>query len=125
VALEVAELARRREAVLLGLRDALAVGLGGAQLAVGQRGRRDLDHRRLLGLHERRVVAVDDVAAGRLDAHLAHPVLARLADVVLAREDLQEPQAEEDDREQHEREAAQHRHADGELRRDRRPALLM
>ena len=123
-ALERAQLGGRRQAILLGLRDPLAVDLGGLQLGVGQRGRGDLDDRRLLGLHERRVVAVDDVAARRLDADLAHAVLARLADVVLAGEHLQEPQAEEDDREQHEREAAQDGDADGHLGRDRRAALL-
>ena len=61
--------------------------------------------------HERAAVAVDDVAARRLDLDLAHAVLARLGDVLLAREHLQEPEAEEDDREQRERDAAEHRHA--------------
>ena len=45
-------------------------------------------------------------------------------DVVLAGQHLQEPEPEEDDREQHERDAAEHGDAHRELRRDRRAALL-
>ena len=45
-------------------------------------------------------------------------------DVVLARQHLQEPEAEEDDREQHEGEAAEHGDAHRELRRDRRDGAL-
>jgi hypothetical protein len=48
----------------------------------------------------------------------------RLGDVLLARQDLQEPQAEEDDRERDERDAAQHGHPQGHLGRDRRAAFL-
>ena len=52
-----------------------------------------------------------DAAARRLDADLADPVVVRLRDVLVAAEDLEVPEAEEDDREQDERDAAQHHHA--------------
>jgi hypothetical protein len=95
-----------------------AVVVGELEHGLGQLARHDLNDRGDARADQQAAVAVHDVAARRLDAHLAHPVLARLADVVLAREHLQEPQPEEHDREQHEREAAQQRHAQRELRRD-------
>ena len=101
-----------------------AVGVGQLEHGLGQLARHDLHDGRDARLDQRAPVAVHDVAARRLDAHLAHAVLARLADVLLAGEHLQEPQAEEHDAEQHEREPAQQRHAQRELRRDRRAALF-
>ena len=95
------------------------VALGGGQ-ALGI----DLHHRRRAVLHQHVAVAIDDVAARRLHAHLAHAVVARLLEVLVAGEHLQVPQAEEDDREEHEGDAAQDRHAQRELRGDRRAALV-
>ena len=91
---------------------------------VGHGVREDLHHRRGAGLDQRPAVAVDDVAARRLDLDLAHAVLAGLADVLVAGQHLQEPEPEEDDREEHERDAAEHGDAHRELRRDRRAAVL-
>ena len=123
-ALERAQLVGGGEARALRARARGAVAVGDLQLGVRQAARDDLDDRRDARAHEPVAVAVDDVAARRLDLDLAHAVLARLGHVVLAREHLQEPQAEEDDREQHEREAAEHGHAHRELRRDRGAALF-
>ena len=123
-ALELAQLRRGGEPLALGARERGAVGLGDLQLGLGQLGRHDLHDRRRARVDQPVAVAVDDVAARRLDADLAHAVLARLGDVVLAGEHLQEPQAEEDDREQHEREAAEHGDAQRELRRDGGAALF-
>ena len=123
-ALERAQLVGGGEARALGARARGAVAVGDLQLGLGQAARDDLDDRRDARAHEPVAVAVDDVAARRLDLDLAHAVLARLGHVVLAREHLQEPQAEEDDREQHEREAPEHGDPHRELRRDRGAALF-
>ena len=69
-------------------------------------------------------VAIDDVAARRLCGGGANAVGVGLLDVLIARQDLQVPEAEEDDPEQDQREAAEHGHAHGELRGDRRPAVV-
>ena len=124
VALERAELVGGRQPRLLGLAAELAERVRLVEHGLGQRARDDLHHRRDARLDQDGAVAVDDVAARRLDPHLADAVVARLRDVVLARQHLQEPQAEEHDREQHEREAAEHGDAHRELRRDRRAAFL-
>jgi hypothetical protein len=123
-ALERAQLVGGGQARALRLRARGAIAVGDLQLGGGQAARDDLDDRRDARAHEPVAVAVDDVAARRLDLDLAHAVLARLGHVVLAREHLQEPQAEEDDREQHEGEAAKHRDPHGEARRDRGAALF-
>jgi hypothetical protein len=84
---------------------------------------RDLD--RVAGpiAHEQAPVAVDDLAARRLDVDLAHAVVVGLGQVAVPGEDLQVPEAEEDDAEHHERGAADDGDADRELRGDRRPAV--
>ena len=68
--------------------------------------------------------AVEDLAARRGHVEVAHPVDLRLGQVLVAREHLQEPQAEEDDREQRQRDAADDRDPQRELRRQRRPTVL-
>ena len=82
----------------------------------------ELDHGRDAVLDERLAVAVEHRAARRLDAQLAHAVVARLAQVLVAGEHLQVPEAEEHDAEQREREHAEDGHAQGELRGDGRHA---
>ena len=124
VALERAQLVGGRQARPLGLAALLAELVGLLEHRVGQRARDELHHRRHARLDQHGAVAVDDVPARRLDPDLADPVVARLRHVVLARQHLQEPEAEEDDREQHEGEAAEHGDAHRELRRDRRAAFL-
>jgi hypothetical protein len=104
--------------------DVLAPRRGGVALGGRQALRIDLHDRGGAVLDEHVAVAVEDVAPRRLDAQLAHAVVARLLQVLVAREHLQVPQAEEDDREEHEGDPAQHGDAQGELRRDRRPALV-
>ena len=118
LALEAAQLLAGPQPGALDLGAGGAVAVGGLQHGGRQLARDDLHDRRDAGRDELAAVAVHDVAARRLDADLAHAVLARLADVLLARQDLQEPQPEEDDREQHEREAAEDGDAHRELRRD-------
>ncbi len=105
-------------------RERLAVLVGDVELGLRDLGREDLHDRGGARLDERLAVAVDDVAARRLDLDLAHAVVARLADVVVAGQDLEEPEPEEDDREGDEGHAAEHGDAHRELRRDRRPAVL-
>ena len=109
--------ARARGHLLAPRRGRVALG-GGQALGI------ELDHRGGAVLDEHVAVAVEDVAARRLHAQLAHAVVARLLEVLVAGEHLQVPQAEEDDREEHEGDAAEHRHAQRELRRDRRAALV-
>jgi hypothetical protein len=103
----------------LGLRERLAVVVGLLPDAVRQVVRQHLHDGRLLGADELDAVRVHDVAARRLDPDLAHAVLARDRDVVLARQHLQEPETEEHDAEQDEREAAEHGDPPRQLRRDR------
>ena len=124
VAFERVQLVGGGQPGLLGLTALLAERIRLGDHRVRERAGDDLHDRRDPRLDQHAAVAVDDVAARRLDPDLADAVLARLGDVVLARQHLQEPQAEEDDREQHEREAAEHGDAHRELRRDRRAALL-
>ena len=69
--------------------------------------------------------AVDDPPARRLDVDVAHAVVVRFRAVAVAGEDLEVPQPEEDDPEQNEGDAADDRHAKGELRRDGRASLAI
>ncbi len=73
-----------------------------------------------LARHQHVAFAVDDLPAGCGDRQFAQRVLGGLLDVLFAGQDLQVPEAEEDDSEHHERNAAQHRHAQAELGGDRR-----
>src|SRR5918998_1662384 len=77
-----------------------------------------------VGIGGRPAGAVDDVAARRLDAHVPGAVLARLDEVLVAAEHLQEPEAEEHDGEQRERDPAEDGDAQRELRRDRGAPVL-
>jgi hypothetical protein len=61
----------------------------------------------------------------RLDPQRAHAVVARLGQVLVAREHLQVPQAEEDDGEEHERDPAEDGDPQRELRGDRRALLRL
>jgi hypothetical protein len=98
--------------------------LGGeVALLLRQRRRVDLDHRGELVADDDLAVAVDDPPARRRDRQRAHAVGVRLGQVLLARQHLQVPQAEEDDREQRERDRAEDRYAQRELRRDGGPAI--
>ncbi len=124
VALERAQAGSRGEPRVLGHPARLAELVGLLEHAVGQRAGLDLDDGRHARLHQHPAVAVDDVAARRLDDLLADLVLAGDRHVVLAGEHLQEPEAEEHDAEDDERDAAEHGDAHRELRRDRGPALL-
>jgi hypothetical protein len=105
-------------------RHLLAPGRGRVALGGGQRLGAELDDRRRAVLHEDVAVTVEDLAARRLDAQLAHAVVARLLQVLVARQHLEVPQAEEDDREQHERDPAEDGDPQRELRRDRGQPLL-
>ncbi len=97
---------------------------------VGQRGRNrqvrrgDLHRERAVAVDQHVAAAVEDLAARSGDGDLAHPVVGGLCQVLVARQDLQEPQAEEDDREHRQRDAADDRHPQRELRGQRRTALL-
>ncbi len=79
----------------------------------------ELHQRRLAVLDQHLPVAVDDRAARRLYPLGAHAVALGLREVAVAVEHLQVPQPEEDDAEEHEREAADDRDPQRELRRDR------
>jgi hypothetical protein len=61
-------------------------------------------------------VAVEDLAARRPDGDLADLVVLRLRQVVVAGQHLEVPEPKEDDREHHQRDPAQDRHAQRELR---------
>ena len=89
-----------------------------------QVGRRELHCDRRLGIHEDVAVAVEDLAPRGRDRQRPHPVDARLRQVLIAAQHLEEPQAEEDDREHRERDAADDRHAQRELRRQRRTSIF-
>ena len=65
-------------------------------------------------LHEHLALAVDDVAARRDHLDRAQTVVVGLGDELLAAQDLQEPEAEEDDAEQHRGQAEDDRHAQGD-----------
>ena len=90
----------------------------------GQVGRRELHRDRRLGIHEDVAVAVEDLAPRGRDRQRPHPVDARLRQVLIAGQHLEEPQAEEDDREHRERDAADDRHAQRELRRQGRTSIF-
>ncbi len=113
----------RLAAVALGPRAALGHGLTPLrrQVALGLRqlGGVDLDHHRDVVGDDRPAVAIDDVPARSLDAQVAHAVDRRLREELVARQHLQVPEAEEHDREQRERDAAEDRHPQRELGRDR------
>jgi hypothetical protein len=87
--------------------------------------RRELDREGVAVLDQRLPVPVHDLAARRLHLDLANPVVLCLRLVLVAREDLQVPEPEEDQREHHERNAAHHGHAEGELRGQGRAALVV
>ena len=72
---------------------------------------------------EHGAVAVDDLATRRLDLDLPHAVVVRLGEVLVTGKHLEVPQAEEDDREEHEGDSAQDGHAQRELWRDRQAAI--
>ena len=101
-------------------RHLLAPRGGGVALAGRQAPRVELDHRRGAVLDDRRAVAVDDRPARRGDGDRPHAVVERLLAVLVAGQHLQVPQAQEDDREERERDAAEDRDAQRELRRRRR-----
>ena len=92
--------------------------------SLGQLVGHDLDRLALAVVDEDVAVAVDDLAARRLDLDLADAVVVRLGQVLVAGQDLQVPEAEEDDPEDHERDAADDRDAQRELRRHRAPSGL-
>ena len=69
-------------------------------------------------------VPVEDVAPGGGDDDVADLVVLRLRHVLVAGEHLEVPESEEDHREHGQGAAAQDRHAQGELRGDRRAALV-
>ena len=83
-------------------------------------GRRDLNRDRTLRVDQDAAVAIEDLPARRGHVDVPDPVDARLRQVLVAGQDLEEPQPEEDDREHRQREAAEDRHAHRELRRQRR-----
>ena len=105
------------------LRHALAPRRRRLALGLGQAGGADLDDDRAAVRHDRLAVAVDDVPARRLDALLADLVVVRLGEVLVAGEDLQVPEPEEDDREQDERDPPEHGDTPGELGADGRAAV--
>ena len=89
-----------------------------------QIGGRDLNLERALAVDQDVAGAVEDLAPGRRDPDLPGAVDLRLGQILVAGEDLQEPQTEEDDREQGEREAPDDSDAYRELRRERRSAFF-
>ena len=97
---------------------------GEVALGLGQALGVELHDGRHLVVDERAALAVDDRAARRLHALEAHAVVGGLALVVVARQHLQVPQAEEDDPEHREGDEPERGDAHRELRRDRRAALL-
>ena len=90
----------------------LAAGVGGQRVGL------DLDDERGAVVHQHGAVAVDDLTARRLDLHLAHAVVVGLREVLVARQHLQVPEAQEHDREQRERDPSEDRHAQRQLRCD-------
>jgi hypothetical protein len=122
----VAQLARERPLArhgvkprAFGRREGLAVLVGLLANGLRQPRRHELHDGRALGLDELDVVAVDDVAARRLDRLLAHAVVDRLRDGLVAGQDLQVPEPEEHDPEQDERDPAEHGDPPRQLGRDR------
>ena len=102
----------------------------GQQLVAPGAGRRDLVGPQLHGdrdpvVHEDAAVAVEHVAARRRHDDVADLVVRRLRQVLVARQHLQVPQAEEDDGEHRQRHAREHGHPPRKLRRDRGPAVLL
>ena len=86
-------------------------------LRVRQIGGLELERQRGAVVDQNVSAAIQDLAAWGLHRDLANLVVPRLLQVLLAREHLQVPQPEEDDREHDQREAAEDRHAQRELRR--------
>src|SRR5437588_2096089 len=80
-----------------------------------QIGRRDHYRDCPLGVDKRVAAAVEDLTTGGRDVERTDVVDLSLPGVGVAREDLEEPQAEEDDREHRQREAAEDRYTEGEL----------
>ena len=89
------------------LEHALAlVALGGQVLG------RDLERQRGPVVDEHVAVAVEDLAARRLDLDLADLVVLGLGQIAVARQHLQVPEPQEDDREHRQRDPAEHRDAE-------------
>ena len=84
----------------------------------GQVRRPDADRRDGAVVDEQLSVAIEDLAAGRLDAHLAELVVARGAQVVVAGEHLQRPEPQDQQRERGERERAEDADPKRHLRRE-------
>ena len=93
-----------------------------ALLALRQLGRLDLKGERRAVLDQDLAVAVDDLAARRLHGELAHLVVLRLGQVLVAGEHLQVPEAQEDDREGDDADPAEDRDPQRQLPRHRGPA---
>ena len=77
----------------------------------------DLHRQRRAVVDQHRSVAIHDPAARRLDLDLAHAVVVRLRQVMVAGQDLEVPEPEEDDREQRQRDAAEDRDPQRQLGR--------
>ena len=88
--------------------------LGGP--ALRQVGRPELQARPRDVRHEHVPVAVEDRAARRVDPQAAHPVVVRAGEVLVPGQHLQRPEAKEEHGEDGEREKADHRDAERELR---------
>ena len=85
-----------------------------------QRGGHDLHGVGRAAADDRLARAIEDLPARGGNRQWPHVVGVGLLHVLFAGEHLQEPQAEEDDREHHQRQAAQHRDPQRQLRGDRR-----
>jgi hypothetical protein len=85
----------------------------GSELVQG--GRPELRHRARHVGHEHLAVPVEDGASRRGSAEGAHLVVARFVEVLLAGDDLERPEAEEEDAEDGDREDAEDRDPQGEL----------
>ena len=64
-----------------------------------------------------RAVAIEDGTPRRQHRHGAQPVVVGLRDVLLGRQDLQEPQPKDDDADQRHRDGGQQHDAQGDRRR--------
>ena len=93
-------------------------------LGLGELLRVELDDGGDFVLDQHAAVAVDDLPARGGDALGPRLVVAGLGQVLVAREDLQVPEAEEDDAEDRERHEAEHGHAQRQRRADRGAPVL-
>ena len=94
-------------------------------LVLGQLVGRDLDGVAGAVVHQHAPLAVHDLAARRLDLDLADLVVVGDPLVLVAREHLEVPEAEEDHREGDQRDAADDRHAQRQLRGQGGPAAAV